>query len=105
MTHRCGRVRVQSSSMVWPVVFLYPATGHNDFIEQFAEVSTFEEHLQVRPLICCCCYLRCYSHCVLTADHVSRRVTSWCCQTSASRLHGMKPTARTEPPTLKCFTR
>ena len=59
VTHRCGRVRVQSSSMVWPVVFLYPATGHNDFIEQFAEVSTFEEHLQVRPLLCCCCYLRC----------------------------------------------
>ncbi len=37
---------VQSSCMVWPVVFLYPATGHNDFIEQFPEVSTFQEQLQ-----------------------------------------------------------
>jgi hypothetical protein len=37
----------QAGCMIWPVVFLYPESGHNDFIEQFAEVSTFQEHLDV----------------------------------------------------------
>ncbi len=56
---RCDSMQV--GCMNWPVIFLYPAYGHNDFIESFPEVATFEQYLEVvtilamaLPLIHCC---------------------------------------------------
>jgi tetratricopeptide (TPR) repeat protein len=37
----------EEAHIVWPVVVLYPEHGQTDFIQQFHENSTFEEHLKV----------------------------------------------------------
>lgn len=36
----------EHSCMVWPVLFLYPSSGHNDLVERFPEVSSFQEQLE-----------------------------------------------------------
>ncbi|KAK2725236.1 hypothetical protein QYM36_001623, partial [Artemia franciscana] len=40
-------VHLEGETLVWPVLFMYPEYGETDFIAEFHENTTFQDHLQV----------------------------------------------------------